>query len=313
MARFLARRLLFAVLTLVFATALVFTLSRLAGDPLLLYAKPGGYGNTPEQQAALKKKLGLDKPFVVQYVVWIGQISRGDFGKTILDEKPVLKVVTEKIPASAQLAVFAWILATVIGIPIGVFAAVKRGSKWDYVARVFATFGQALPNFWLGYILIFFVAVERGWLPAGTRGDRGWLDWEYVVLPAITLGWGAAASYMRLTRSSMLEIMDSEFIKLARAKGVSSWGIVWKHGFRNALIQPLTASAVILTSFLGGSIIVEQVFAWPGMGRQLLTAITNGDFPVLMAFVLLYAGLYVVANFLVDLSYGAVDPRIRYD
>ncbi len=313
MARFLARRLIFAILTILFATFLVFALSRLQGDPLLLYAKPGGYGFTPEQQAALKKKLGLDKPFVVQYIVWLGLISRGDFGKTILDEKPVLKVVTEKIPASAQLGVFAWVLATVVGVPIGVFAAVKRGSKWDYVARVFAVFGQALPSFWLGLILIFFVAVDRGWLPAGTRGERGWLDWKYVVLPAITLGWGAAASYMRLTRSSMLEVLDSEFVKLARAKGVGTRNVVWKHAFRNALIQPLTASAVILTAFLGGSIIVEQVFAWPGMGRQLITAINNSDFPVLMAFVLLYASLYVVANFLVDLSYGAIDPRIRYD
>jgi peptide/nickel transport system permease protein len=313
MAKFLVRRLLFAFLTIIFATALVFTLSRLAGDPLLLYAKPGGYGFSKDQEAALKKKLGLDKPFVMQYVVWLGLIGRGDFGKTILDEKAVSKVVTEKIPASAQLGVFAWVLATVIGVPIGVFAAVKRGSKWDYVARVFAIFGQALPSFWLGLILIFFFAVDRGWLPAGTRGDRGWLDWKYAVLPAVTLGWGAAASYMRLTRSAMLEILDSEFIKLARAKGVGSRLVVWKHAFRNALIQPLTASAVILTSFLGGSIIVEQVFAWPGMGRQLITVINNGDFPVIMAFVLLYASLYVVANFLVDLSYGAIDPRIRYD
>ncbi len=313
MARFLARRVLFAFLTLVFATALVFSLSRLAGDPLLLYAKPGGYGFTKEQEAALRKKLGLDKPVVMQYVIWLGLVTRGDFGKTILDEKPVLKVVTEKIPASAQLAVYAWTLATVVGIPIGVFAAVKRGSRWDYVARVFAIFGQALPSFWLGLILIFFFAVEQGWLPAGTRGDRGWLDWKYVVLPAVTLGWGAAASYMRLTRSSMLEVLDSEFIKLARAKGAGSRVVVWKHAFRNALIQPLTASAVILTSFLGGSIIVETIFAWPGMGRQLITAINNNDFPVLMAFVLFYAALYVVANFLVDLSYGMIDPRIRYD
>ncbi len=313
MVRFLARRLIFAVLTIIFATALVFTLSRLAGDPLLLYAKPGGYGFSKEQEAALKHKLGLDKPFVMQYIVWLGLISHGDFGKTILDEKPVIKVVTEKAPASAQLALFAWILATVVGIPIGVFAAVKRGSKWDYVARLFAVFGQALPSFWLGFILIFFFAVGLGWFPAGTRGDRGWLDWKYVALPAITLGWGAAASYMRLTRSAMLEVMDSEYIKLARAKGVRTSKIVWKHGFRNALIQPLTASAIILTGFLGGSIIVEQVFAWPGMGRQLITAILNGDFPVIMAFVLLYAAVYVVANFLVDLSYGAIDPRIRYE
>jgi len=312
-ATFLARRLLFAVLTIVFATALVFSLSRLSGDPLLLYAKPGGYGFTKEQEAALKKKLGLDKPLVVQYFVWLGLVGRGDFGKTILDEKPVIKVVTEKIPASAQLAAYAWTIATVVGVPVGVLAAVKRGSFWDYIARMFALFGQALPSFWLGLMLIFFFAVERGWLPAGTRGDHGWVDWKYVILPAVALGWGASASYMRLTRSAMLEILDSEFIKLARAKGVRSRIVIWKHAFRNALIQPLTASAIILTSFLGGSIIVEQIFAWPGMGRQLITAVHNNDFPLLMAFVLFYATLYVIANFVVDLAYGVVDPRIRYD
>lgn len=313
MIRFLFRRVLFAFLTIVFATALVFALSRLAGDPLLLYAKPGGYGFTPEQEQALREKLGLDKPVVIQYFVWLGLVGRGDFGKTILDEKSVLTVVTEKIPASLHLAAVSWVIATVIGIPIGVLAAVKRGGSWDYVARVFALFGQALPNFWLGLLLIFFFAVDLGWLPAGTRGDNGWADWKYVILPAVTLGWSAAASYMRLTRSAMLEILDSEFIKLARAKGVQSPSVVWKHAFRNALIQPLTASAIILTSFLGGSIIVETIFAWPGMGRQLITAVNNNDFPLLMGFVLFYAVLYVAANFIVDLAYGVIDPRIRYE
>lgn len=313
MGRFLARRVLFAFLTLIFATALVFTLSRLAGDPLLLYAKPGGYGFTPEQEAALKKKLGLDKPVVMQYFIWLGQVGKGDFGRTILDEKPVLDLVTDKIPASAHLALYAWLLATLVGVPIGVFAAVKRGSTWDLFARVFALFGQALPSFWLGLVLIFFFAVERGWLPSGTRGEGGWTDWRYVLLPAITLGWGASAGYMRLTRSAMLEVLDSEFVKLARAKGVNTRSVVWKHAFRNALIQPLTASAVILTSFLGGSIIVETIFAWPGMGRQLITVINNNDYPAILAFALFYAALYVVANFLVDLSYGWIDPRIRYD
>lgn len=313
MARFLLRRLVFAVVTIIMATAMVFALSRLSGDPLLLYAKPGGYGFTKEQEAALRKKLGLDKPIIMQYFVWLSLVARGDFGKTILDEKSVLTVVTEKIPASAQLAFYAWTIATVVGVPVGVLAAVKRGSGWDFVSRIFALFGQALPSFWLGLILIFFVAVERGWLPAGTRGDRGWLDWKYVILPAVTLGWGASASYMRLTRSAMLEILDSEFIKMARAKGVRSRVVIWKHAFRNALIQPLTASAIILTGFLGGSIIVETIFAWPGMGRQLITAVNNNDFPLLMAFVLFYATLYVVANFFVDLMYGVIDPRIRYE
>jgi peptide/nickel transport system permease protein len=180
------------------------------------------------------------------------------------------------------------------------------------VGRVFALFGQALPSFWLGLMLIFLVAVNWGWLPAGGR-EGGWLNWRYVLLPAITLGWGAAAAYMRLTRSAMLEVLDSEFVKLARAKGVATRFVIWKHAFRNALIQPLTASTVILTGFLTGSVLVESIFTWPGMGRQLFTAVNNNDFPLLMGFVVFYAAFYTIAMFLTDLAYGYIDPRIRYD
>ena len=312
MTRFLIRRLIFTLLTIVAATAVVFFLSRASGDPLLLYAKPGGYGMSPEQEDALRKKIGIDKPIVIQYGIWLGRAMTGDLGLTILDEKPVFRVMTQKTGATVQLAVVSWLLATLIGVPLGVLSAIKRGTIIDYVARAFALFGQAVPAFWLGIVLILIVSVRLDWLPVGTRGDGSW-DLKYMILPAITLGWGAMAGYLRLTRTAMLEVLDTEYVKLARAKGVSSRAIVWKHAFRNALIQPLTASTLILAGFLTGSIVVESIFAWPGMGLMAIKAVNDNDFPVLQGVVLMFTVLYTSLIFLTDVAYAVIDPRIRFD
>jgi len=312
MRRFIIRRFFFAILTVIAATAVVFSLSRAAGDPLLLYAKPGGYGFTPEQEAALRAKLGLDKHVVLQYFIWLGQVVRGDLGKTILDEKPVTRVVTGKLPATMQLAIIAWIGATLIGVPLGVLSAVKRGTVWDYIGRGFALFGQALPQFWVALVFIMVFAVRLDWLPAGTRGTGLW-DFEHALMPSICLGWFALAIYMRLTRSAMLEVLDSEYVRLARIKGVSSMKVLWKHAFRNALLQPLTASALLMSGFIHGSVLVENVFAWPGMGRMAIKAVNDNDFPVLLGVVLMFTVMYVVVNFATDLLYAFIDPRIRYD
>ncbi len=314
---FLARRLLYALLSVVAATAIVFALSRMAGDPRLLYAKPGGYGVSEEQYEALGKKLGLDKPLVVQYFMWLGRMLRGDMGKTLLDEKPVSRVLQEKIGATLQLGLAAWLFATIVGVPLGVVSAVRRGTLLDYLARGFALFGQALPAFWVGIIAILLFAVHLGWFPSGTRGiHRGFpLAWDnirFYILPAVTLGWLAAAGYLRLTRSAMLDILDSEFIKLARAKGVTSLKIIWKHAFRNALIPPLTFSALLMAGFITGAVVVETVFAWPGLGRLAVEAVNNNDFPVLTGSVLLFTVIFITMNLLADLAYGYIDPRIRY-
>ncbi len=312
MRRFIIRRFFFAILTIIAATAVVFSLSRAAGDPILLYAKPGGYGFTPEQEEALRRKLGLDKPVVLQYFIWLGQVGRGDLGKTILDEKPVSRVVTQRLPATLQLAVMGWVGATIFGIPLGVLSAVKRGTVWDYIGRGFALFGQALPPFWVALVGIMIFAVLLDWLPAGTRGTGMW-DWKHALMPAITMGWFALAIYMRLTRSAMLEVLDSEYIKLARIKGVSARTVLWKHAFRNALLQPLTASALLMSGFIHGSVLVETVFAWPGMGLMAIRAVNDNDFPVLLGVVLMFTVIYVVVNFATDLAYAFIDPRIRYD
>ncbi|MDA1280615.1 MAG: ABC transporter permease [Chloroflexi bacterium] len=316
MRKYLIQRFFFGVLSLVAATLIVFVLSRAQGDPLLLYAKPGGYGVTPEQIEALSKKLALDKPLIVQYLIWLGRVVRGDLGQTLLAERDVSKVIGEKIGATVQLGILAWFFATLVGVPLGVLSAVKRGSAWDYIGRAFALFGQAAPVFFLGIIGILVFAVQLHWLPAGTRPihDPFWPNQaKSLVMPTIALGWLPAAVYLRLTRSAMLEVLDSEYVKLARAKGASGSSVIWRHAFRNALIPPITVSALVLVGFLEGSVVIESVFAWPGIGRMAVESIHNNDFPLLTGVILMFAVLYVVGSFLADVAYTMVDPRIRYD
>ncbi len=316
MTRFLLRRGAFTLFSLFAATLIVFCLSRAAGDPLLLYAQNrGGYGFSEEERAGLNKYLGLDKPLVVQYLVWVGNVLRGDLGYTLIDRTPVAGKIKGKIGATAQLAVAAWIFAILTGVPLGVLSAVRRGGFWDYVGRAFALFGQALPQFWIGIMAIIVFSVQFDLLPSHGRGypeDSIWLEIKHFILPTITLGWLGSATYLRLTRSSMLEVLDSEFVKLARAKGLAARRVVWKHAFRNALIPPITFSSLFLASFITGATVVELVFAWPGIGRLALKAVENNDFPVLTGTVLFFAAAFVWFNFLADVLYGIADPRIRY-
>ena len=316
MRKFLAQRFVFAIMSLVAATLIVFVLSRMAGDPLLLYAKPGGYGMSEEQIAALSEKLALDRPLIVQYFIWLGRVVTGDFGQTLLAERDVRTVVFEKLGATIQLGIAAFVLATLIGIPLGVLSAIARGTIWDYIGRTIALLGQATPAFFMGIVGILIFAVTLDWLPPGGRPvDEPF--WPHQVtalaLPTLTLGLLPAASYLRLTRSSMLEVLDSEFVKLARAKGVEVNTVIWKHAFRNALIPPVTVSALILIGFLEGSVIVESVFAWPGVGRLAVDSIHNNDFPLLTGVIFMFAILYVAGSFLADMLYLVIDPRIRYD
>lgn len=297
------------------ATMIVFGLSRATGDPLLLYAKPGGYGVSPEQVAALKKKLALDKPLIVQYLIWAGRVMKGDMGNTILAERPVSKVVMERLPNTVILGLAAWTFATAIGIPLGILSAVKRGTFWDYLGRAIALFGQALPQFWVGIVAILIFAVYFGWLPSGTMGDTKPFfpdRLKHLILPTITLGWTPMAAYLRITRSAMLEVLDAEYVKLARAKGVTGWAVIGKHAFRNALIPPLTVSALILVGFLDGAVLVESVFSWPGVGRLALDAIFNNDFPLLTGVILIFALFFVLGSLVADFLYVVIDPRIRY-
>ncbi len=311
MRRFIIRRFLFGLFSIVLATLAVFFISRAAGDPLELYAN-SGYGISPEGEIAIRARLGLDKPVVVQYMLWLGRALKGDMGEPLLDRKPVFRVVTARLPATVELGATAYFLSFFVGIPLGVLSAVKRGSGWDYMGRFFALLGQAVPQFWLGLVLILLFAVQWEIFPAALRGDSIW-DVKHLVLPTITLAWGGFAFYTRITRSAMLQILDSEYIRLARAKGVGSRTVIWKHAFRNALIQPLTGMTLGLVGLLNGAVLTETIFAWPGMGDMAITAVNNNDFPVLQAVVFFFTVLIVAMTFVSDLAYAVIDPRIRYD
>ena len=303
MKRFLAKRLIASIIIMWFATMLVFSLSRAAGDPTFLFISEY---TTDEVIAEWRKEFGLDRPYPIQYLTWLWTAMRGDFGASLNEARPAIDVVVQKVPASLQLAGVSFAFAIAIGIPIGALSAVRRGSWWDLTGRFIALIGQATPNFWMGIMLVLLFSVQFELFPTSGRGG-----WDHYVLPAITLGSGSAAGLARLTRSAMLEMLDSEFVMFARAKGVSGDAVIWKHAFRNSLIVPITYAGLILAGFTSGTVVVETVFGWPGLGRLAVTATNDNDFPVMSATVLLFTLMYIIVNFVVDVSYAIIDPRIR--
>ena len=303
MTRFLVRRFFTALFALFASTILVFGMSRLTGDPREQFLT---VETTQENWDAWGEKFGLNRPLVVQYFIWIGRSLTLDMGTSLNQARPVWHMVRERLLATAELALTGWFLSIIIGIPLGILSAVKRATVYDYIARGFALLGQALPPFWLGLVLILVFAVWLNWLPPGTRDSP-----KNLIMPALTLALINASSNLRLTRSSMLEVMDSEYVKLARAKGVSARVIVWKHAFRNAILAPLTNAGLLLAGFLAGTVVTETVFAWPGLGRLAVDAVRTNDFPVISGLTLVFTVFYVVANLLIDIAYGWVDPRIR--
>jgi peptide/nickel transport system permease protein len=311
--RFLIRRLLFVVLSFFGATVLIFILSRMSVDPRELFVPEGGYGMTRAQWEEMGRQMGFDKPVVVQYFLWVGRLVRGDWGKSLSQgQLRVRPILAGRIGATMQLALGAWLFAVLVGVPIGILAAVKRATILDYAGRLFAIVGLAAPAFWVGIMLILIFAVKLKWFPVGMRSED--IQVKDYVLPSITLGWAAAAGIMRLTRSAMLEILDSEYIKFARAKGVKEWAVIWKHAFKNSLIPPLTSALIILSHFLTGSVVVETVFAWPGMGQVVIgRAVPYNDFPLLLGAVFIYVALFLFFSLLADLAYAYIDPRIRFD
>ncbi len=310
MQKFILRRLGYSVLAIIGVTMLVFGLSRMIGDPRDFYVSQGGYGVSKEAWEEQGRKLHLDKPVPVQYGYWLWDLVRGDLGRDLVDGLPVTTKLKQKFGPTLKLGLSAWVLATAVGIPLGVLSAVKRGTVLDYVARVFALLGQTLPPFWIGLMSILLFTVHLGWLPSGTMGEG--LAIRNYILPTITLAWLPAAGYLRLTRSAMLEVLDSEYVKMARAKGVGSLVVIWKHAFRNALLVPLTVSALVLAGFITGVVIIEVIFNWPGLGRLAVEAVWNNNLPVLTATTLIFTAIFVVMNFLTDIAYAYVDPRIRY-
>lgn len=304
MLRFIGVRLLYAIVVLLVLSVLVFALAHKSGDPrtVMLTAY-----TSQEQWDAWGKKWGLDKPLVAQYGIWLGRALRGNLGESLRELRPVSTVIAERIPATLQLAGGAFAFSILIGVPFGVLSAIKRGSALDYAGRTIALFGQALPPFWLGIVLILIFAVRLKWLPTSGRGDI-----THYILPSVTLGWLTAAGMLRIVRSSMLEVMDTEYIRFARAKGVSFRSIVWKHALRNAMLAPLTFGGLVLAGLITGAVVTETVFAWPGLGRLAIQSVNNNDFPAMTGVVMVFAIIYLGVNTVLDAVYALVDPRIRY-
>ena len=304
MQRYLVRRILLALLTLLVVSLIIFVMSRAAGDPRHVFLDDY---STQEDWDALTVTLGLDKPYYQQYGIFLFDTLRGKFGESIKEGRPSMEIILERIPATFQLAFMAFAFSVLLGVPLGILSAVKRGSVMDIIGKTIALIGQSAPVFWLGIMLMFFFAVKLEWLPPYGRDNL-----TAVILPAVTLGWFYAAANMRLLRSAMLDVLDSEFVKVARAKGVSKNGVIWKHSLRNALIPVLTFAGVTLGNLVTGSLVVETVFAWPGLGQLAIKALFANDYPLLQAVIMVFTLMYVTAALLVDLMYAYIDPRIRY-
>ena len=304
MKRFLVRRFLLTIVTLFAVSVIIFAMARISGDPRTLLL---GEFFTPEQYESVGKSLGLDKSYLEQYWVFLKGLLRGDLGTSITESKPAWEVIQRRFMPTLRLGIAAFALSVVVGVPLGILSAVKRGSILDQIGKLVALIGQSAPSFWLGIMLIFFFAVWLKWVPPS--GDE---EWNSIFLPAITMGWFLVAANMRLVRSAMLDVLDAEYIKLARAKGVPSTSVIWKHAFRNAMIPPLTFAGVTLGSLVTGSVTTELVFAWPGLGLLAIRSTLLSDYPVLQGVVIIFTLLYVTAAFLVDVLYAYIDPRIRY-
>ena len=303
MTRYIALRFLQAIISLLVVMTIVFMLSRLSGDPVQLLADISA---SEEQMEAIRRDLGLDKPLAVQWGTYVRDMFVFDLGESVTSRQPVRELIMQRLPNTLQLGFAAMAISIVIGLPIGIYAAVHRGTRWDGLARLFAVLGQSMPSFWLGVLLILIFAVVLGVLPPGGKESA-----TSIILPAFSMGYLTTAAIMRLTRSSMLDVLIAEYIKLARIKGLSETKVIWKHALKNSLIPVITFSVVLFTLFLGAAVVTETVFAWPGLGSLILDGVRTRDYPLIQGGVVVFSAIYIMANLLVDILYGYLDPRIR--
>ncbi|HXJ84955.1 MAG TPA: ABC transporter permease [Candidatus Methylomirabilis sp.] len=305
MKRFIIRRLGYSLVSLFLLSLTIFFFVRVTGDPAVLLVEPGA---SQADLDAMRHQFGLDRSLLVQYWDFITHLVRGDFGQSFYYRTPVFDLYLSRLPNSLLLAVAAMAFSLLIGIPTGIIAAVKVNRWWDSAGKVFALLGLSLPSFWIGLVMILFFSVYLGWLPSSGSGTP-----LHIIMPAFALGWYFAAAHMRLTRSSMLDVLGSEYVKLARLKGLPEALVITKHAFKNALIPVLTLAGINLVIMVNVAVVVETVFAWPGVGRLLYEGIQFRDFPVVQATVILGGAMIVVVNLLVDVLYAVIDPRIRYE
>jgi peptide/nickel transport system permease protein len=302
------------LLMLVIISIVSYSMVRLLpGDPVIAIFGDGG---NPAVMAAVRADLGLDQPAAQYYFVWVGRLLRGDFGRSIQSNKPVLETLAAQLVPTVELTIMACLVTVVIALPLGILAAVRRGTGLDWGASVFAVLGLSIPNFFLGILLIFFFSLMLGWLP-----PSGWRDpfrdplqsVRYMVLPALTLGLAFAASIMRQVRSGLVEVLNLDYMRTARAKGLGERRAIIRHALRNSLIPVVTVFGLMIGRLLGGAVVVEIIFAIPGIGRTAVDAIFGRDYPVIQCAVLLIAGVVLVVNLIVDLLYALIDPRVRYN
>jgi peptide/nickel transport system permease protein len=304
MQRYIVGRVVQSIVSLVIVSLVVFTLVRLSGDPIQIMAPAEA---TQADIELIRASLGLDRPWPVQYWQFVTRSLQGDFGKSVRFRRPAMELIAERYPATLELGGLAVLIVIAVALPVGVYAAVRRGSPLDYVARGFAALGQAVPPFWLGLVLVLIFGVLLRLLPTSGRGTP-----LHVLLPGITLGWFAVAGLMRLTRSAMLDVLGSEYVKLARIKGLPERRVIWKHAFKNAALPVVTFAALLFVALLNGSIIVETVFGWPGLGLLVIEAVDSRDYPIVQAVVMCLSAMYIGVNLLVDVLYAYLNPKIRY-
>ena len=307
------RRLVQTLPVLFLSSILVFGLVRfIPGDPAILIAGPDAL---PEQIVAVRARLGLDKPIYVQYAIWLGQVVRGDLGVSILNGYPVFDLIARKFLATLQLTAGGLLVALCVSLPLGILSAVRRGGWFERLTSLVVALGQAIPTFWLGILLVLVFSLQLKWLPPSGQvafSQKPGLALRLMILPSLTLGFYSATVLTRFLKSSMLEVMEMDYVRTARAKGLADTGILTRHVLKNALIPVVTILGLQLGAFLGGAVVTESIFDWPGLGRLMLQAIGTRDYPVLQGTVLFVVTAFVCVTLITDLTYGFLDPRIRY-
>lgn len=305
---YILRRLAYLVPVWIGISLIAFVLASLTpGDPArLALQRELGQQPTADQVTAAREQMGLDQPAPVRYVLWVGDAITGDLGQSYRTGKPVLQSLTDRFPKTLQIAGAGLILAVVIAVPLGILAAMYRRGPVDHLSRVLALLGAAMPSYWMAYLLILLLSVRLGWLPVA-----GSTTWQHGIMPALTLGIGGSASLMRLTRSEMLETLGQDYVRTARSKGLRRRGIIVRHALRNVMIPISTVLGMRFAGMLGGAVIVETIFAWPGVGKLIVDAIFDRDYPMIQGFVIFMGTTFLVINLIVDVSYGLIDPRVR--
>jgi ABC-type dipeptide/oligopeptide/nickel transport system permease component len=304
--RFILNRAFYSLITLWLLVTIVFGFVRFTGDPATMLEEVGDKAYV----AQLREQWGLDRPYYVQYGKYMWGLLRGDFGNSFQKSLAVRDIYFERLPNSLKLGFAAFIISIVLGVPLGILSAMKVQTWWDNFGKVFAILGLSVPNFFIGLMLIVVFGVHLGWLPILGKGDSFW-DWQHLIMPAFALGWYFSGNMVRITRSSMLEVMGSDYIKLVRLKGVPEWVVMAKHALKNAMIPIITLAGLNLVIMVNVAIAIEVVFNWPGVGQLLFDGMSNRDFPMVQGVVLMGGMMIVVLNFVIDILYAYVDPRIR--